>query len=117
MENWEPDDSPDPSATILFIENLDCRISDQILLTIFQASPLIGMKAQRVQMGMSKDQGQTCSCYVYFEDNASCVQAHHFIHNRSFHDKQDKVSWASPGPSGIPKILSGSVSVYVGDLD
>jgi nucleolysin TIA-1/TIAR len=117
MENWEPDDSPDPTATILFIENLDCRISDQILLQVFQAAPAIGMKAQKVQMNMSKDHGQTCDCYVYFEDNASCAQGHGFIHNRTFHERKVKASWACPGPGGIPRILSGSVSVYVGDLE
>lgn len=115
----EPSDIPDANATVLYVGNLDKRVTEQMMLNILRTG--LGhikekiLSASMFQNDMNSMEGY---CFVQFEDNNSACQAMTFLNGREFCGKKVKVNWATnSGGGGPPKVLGTSVSIYVGNLD
>jgi len=115
----EPLDVPDVNATVLYVGNLDRRVTDQMMLNIL-----------RTGLQHIKDKIQSCSmfqgdltspegyCFVQFGDNNAACQAMTFLNGREFCGKKVKVNWATNSSNGgAPKLIGTSVSIYTGNLD
>lgn len=114
----EPLDVPDVNATVLYVGNLDKRVTDQMMLNIL-----------RTGLQHIKDKIQSCSmfgdlnapdgyCFVQFADNNAACQAMTFLNGREFCGKKVKVNWATNTTNGgTPKVIGTSVSIYCGNLD
>jgi len=114
----EPQDVPDVNATVLYVGNLDKRVTDQMMLNIL-----------RTGLQHIKDKIQSCSmfgdlnspdgyCFVQFTDNNAACQAMTFLNGREFCGKKVKVNWATNTTNGgTPKVIGTSVSIYCGNLD
>jgi len=115
----EPSDIPDANATVLYVGNLDKRVTDQMMLNILRTG-LQHIKERILSASMfPNDMNSTEGyCFVQFEDNNSACQAMTFLNGREFCGKKVKVNWATnSGSGGPPKVLGTSVSIYVGNLD
>jgi len=115
----EPQDIPDTNATVLYVGNLDKRVTEQMMLNILrtglQNSKDKILSANMFHSDMSTPEGY---CFVQFDDNESACQAMSFLNGRDFCGKKVKVNWATNTSSGgQPKVLGTSVSIYVGNLD
>lgn len=126
MSSNEPSDVPDSSATVLYVGNLDRRVTDVMMLDILRKGlPHIGDKVLSAKMFASSDptQGPDGYCFVQFHDNNAACQAMTFLIGRDFCGKKVKVNWATSsnnstngGPANY-KIIGSSVTIFVGDLD
>jgi len=115
----EPSDIPDANATVLYVGNLDKRVTDQMMLNILRTG-LQHIKEKILSASMfPNDMNSTEGyCFVQFDDNNSACQAMTFLNGREFCGKKVKVNWATnSGSGGPPKVLGTSVSIYVGNLD
>lgn len=115
----EPQDVPDTNATVLYVGNLDKRVTDQMMLNILRTGlQHIKDKIMSANMfhgDMSSPEGY---CFVQFEDNNAACQAMTFLNGRDFCGKKVKVNWATNSTTGgPPKVIGTSVSMYVGNLD
>jgi len=115
----EPSDVPDANATVLYVGNLDKRVTDQMMLNILRTG-LQHIKDRILSASMFPNDMNSMEgyCFVQFEDNNSACQAMTFLNGREFCGKKVKVNWATnSGTGGAPKVLGTSVSIYVGNLD
>lgn len=115
----EPSDVPDANATVLYVGNLDKRVTDQMMLNILRTG-LQHIKDRILSASMFPNDMNSMEgyCFVQFEDNNSACQAMTFLNGRDFCGKKVKVNWATnSGTGGPPKVLGTSVSIYVGNLD
>jgi nucleolysin TIA-1/TIAR len=115
----EPSDIPDANATVLYVGNLDKRVTDQMMLNILRTG-LQHIKDKILSASMFPNDMNSMEgyCFVQFEDNNSACQAMTFLNGREFCGKKVKVNWATnSGGGGPPKVLGTSVSIYVGNLD
>jgi len=115
----EPSDIPDTNATVLYVGNLDKRVTDQMMLNILRTG-LQHIKDKILSASMFPNDMNSMEgyCFVQFEDNNSACQAMTFLNGREFCGKKVKVNWATnSGGGGPPKVLGTSVSIYVGNLD
>ena len=115
----EPSDIPDANATVLYVGNLDKRVTDQMMLNILRTG-LQHIKDKILSASMFPNDMNSPEgyCFVQFEDNNSACQAMTFLNGREFCGKKVKVNWATnSGTGGPPKVLGTSVSIYVGNLD
>jgi len=115
----EPSDIPDANATVLYVGNLDKRVTDQMMLNILRTG-LQHIKEKILSASMFPNDMNSMEgyCFVQFEDNNSACQAMTFLNGREFCGKKVKVNWATnSGGGGPPKVLGTSVSIYVGNLD
>jgi len=117
----EPVDNPDSSATVLYVGNLDRRVTDVMMTNILRTGlPHIADKILSAKMFSPSDpsQGPEGYCFVQFADNNAACQAMTFLNGREFCGKKVKVNWATnSGTGGTPKIIGSSVTIFVGDLD
>jgi len=117
----EPVDIPDTSATVLYVGNLDKRVTDVMMTNILRTGlPHISDKILSAKMFAPSDptQGPDGYCFVQFNDNNSACQAMTFLNGREFCGKKVKVNWATNSGNGqMPKIIGSSVTIFVGDLD
>jgi len=116
----EPSDVPDANATVLYVGNLDRRVTDQMMLNILRTG-LVHIKdkihsASMFPPDMTNPEGY---CFVQFEDNQAACSAMTFLNGRDFCGKKVKVNWATNAGTGggIPKVIGTSVAIYVGNLD
>lgn len=115
----EPSDVPDANATVLYVGNLDKRVTDQMMLNILRTG-LQHIKDKILSASMFPNDMNSSEgyCFVQFDDNNSACQAMTFLNGREFCGKKVKVNWATNSSSGgPPKVLGTSVSIYVGNLD
>lgn len=115
----EPHDIPDTNATVLYVGNLDKRVTEQMMLNILRTG-LQHIKDKILSANMFHNDMSTPEgyCFVQFEDNNAACQAMTFLNGRDFCGKKVKVNWATNSSSGgPPKVLGTSVSIYVGNLD
>lgn len=115
----EPQDIPDANATVLYVGNLDKRVTDQMMLNILRTG-LQHIKDKIISANMFHNDMSTPEgyCFVQFEDNNSACQAMTFLNGRDFCGKKVKVNWATNSSGGgPPKVIGTSVSIYVGNLD
>ncbi|XP_057307287.1 nucleolysin TIAR-like [Hydractinia symbiolongicarpus] len=116
----EPSDVPDSNATVLYVGNLDKRVTDQMMLNILRTGlQHIKDKIHSASMFPPTDMNSMEGyCFVQFEDNNSACQAMTFLNGREFCGKKVKVNWATnSGTGGVPKVIGTSVAIYVGNLD
>jgi len=117
----EPSDVPDANATVLYVGNLDKRVTDVMMLNILRTGlPHIGDKVLSAKIFATADptQGPDGYCFVQFQDNNSACQSMTFLNGREFCGKKVKVNWATNSANGgMPKIIGSSVTIFVGDLD
>jgi len=117
----EPVDIPDTSATVLYVGNLDRRVTDVMMTNILRTGlPHISERVLSAKMFAPSDpaQGPDGYCFVQFQDNNSACQAMTFLNGREFCGKKVKVNWATNSGNGqMPKIIGSSVTIFVGDLD
>jgi len=121
MSLHEPLDNPDTSATVLYVGNLDRRVSDIMMTNILRTGlPHIADKVLSAKMFSPNDpsQGPEGYCFVQFADNNAACQSMTFLNGRDFCGKKVKVNWATnSGTGGVPKIIGSNVTIFVGDLD
>jgi len=121
MSISEPMDNPDTTATVLYVGNLDRRVTDVMMTNILRTGlPHIADKILSAKMFSPSDpsQGPEGYCFVQFADNNSACQAMTFLNGREFCGKKVKVNWATNSSNGgTPKIIGSSVTIFVGDLD
>jgi len=121
MSVAEPVDNPDSSATVLYVGNLDRRVTDVMMTNILRTGlPHIADKILSAKMFSPSDpsQGPEGYCFVQFADNNAACQAMTFLNGREFCGKKVKVNWATNSSTGgTPKIIGSSVTIFVGDLD
>jgi len=117
--SMEPNDIPDANATVLYVGNLDKRVTDKMMLNILRTGlKHIESKIQSASMFPNDMNSPEGYCFVQFEDNHAACQAMSFLNGREFCGKKVKVNWATnSGGGGTPKVLGTSVSIYVGNLD
>lgn len=116
----EPVDVPDSSATVLYVGNLDRRVTDVMMTNILRTGlPHLKERVLSAKMFAPSDptQGPDGYCFVQFQDNNAACQAMTFLNGRDFCGKKVKVNWATNSSNGIPKIIGSSVTIFVGDLD
>ncbi|XP_047127463.1 cytotoxic granule associated RNA binding protein TIA1 isoform X1 [Hydra vulgaris] len=117
----EPSDVPDTSATILYVGNLDKRVTDVMMLNILRAGlPHVKDKILSAKMFSTADitQGMEGYCFIQFQDNNTACQAMTFLNGRDFCGKKVKVNWATNSTNGgLPKVIGSSITIFVGDLD
>jgi len=115
----EPFDVPDSNATVLYVGNLDRRVTDQMMLNILRTGlQHIKDKVLSASMFPGDMNSPEGYCFVQFQDNNSACQAMTFLNGRDFCGKKVKVNWATnTSNGGIPKVIGTSVSIYCGNLD
>jgi len=117
--NMEPNDIPDANATILYVGNLDKRVTDVMMLNILKTGlSHIQDKIQSCNMFPGDMISTEGYCFVQFSDNNAACQGMTFLNGRDFCGKKVKVNWATNSTSGgPPKVIGTSVTMYVGNLD
>jgi len=114
-------DNPDINATVLYIGNLDKRVTENMMMDIFKKGlPQVADKVLEAKMVFPTElhmQATEGYCFVHFADNSTANLGMAFINGREFFGKKVKVNWAVNSASGTPKVIGTSVSIYVGDLD
>lgn len=117
----EPSDVPDPSATILYVGNLDRRVTDTMMVNILRKGlPHLNDRVISAKMFGPDDisQGAEGYCFVHFQDNNAACQSMTFLNGRDFCGKKVQVNWATNSTNGgMPKVIGSSVTIFVGDLD
>ena len=114
----EPSDVPDANATVLYVGNLDKRVTDTMMINILRTGlPHIKEKVLSASMFPGDMNNPEGYCFVQFEDNISAMQSMNFLNGREFCGKKVKVNWATNSPNGMPKVIGTSVSIYCGNLD
>lgn len=115
----EPLDVPDVNATVLYVGNLDKRVTDQMMLNILRTGlQHIKEKIKCCNMFGGDMNSPDGYCFVQFEDNNAACQAMTFLNGREFCGKKVKVNWATNSTTGgMPKVIGTSVSIYCGNLD
>jgi len=117
----QPLDIPDPSANVLYVGNLDRRVTDAMMVNILKNGlQHISDRILSAKMFGPADlsQGPEGYCFVHFQDSNAAAQAMEFLNGRDFCGKKVQVNWATnTGGGGMPKIIGTSVTIFVGDLD
>jgi len=115
----EPQDVPDANATVLYVGNLDKRVTDAMMINILKTGlGHIENKILACNMFPGDMNNPDGYCFVQFEDNNAACQAMTFLNGRDFCGKKVKVNWATNTTTGgPPKVIGTSVTIYVGNLD